>query len=179
MPDDGVRVPPSELPTQPDGPRVQQVDALTAEAFAPAFEQLYARAFLQLHRRDGKRSAMSGASRAVLLHLAHTGPLTVGEAAKHLDRAQSVVSDIVTQLEQKGLLARESDPADRRRTLVWLTPDGRAALDRERSVLSADLVTAAADRLTPAERAVLLETLRRLVGADVPAPAPNPGGDPA
>ncbi|WP_448630678.1 MarR family winged helix-turn-helix transcriptional regulator [Cellulomonas soli] len=140
------------------------------EEFAAAFEHLFARAYLQLHRRDGKRTAMSGASRAVLLHLAHTGPLTVGEAARHLDRAQSVVSDIVTQLETKGLLAREADPANRRRTLVWLTPDGRTALDRERSVLSADLVTTAADRLTPADRTVLLDTLRRLLAADAPTP---------
>ncbi|MGN8244476.1 MarR family winged helix-turn-helix transcriptional regulator [Cellulomonas soli] len=159
----------------PPPPRPETQADLPPEEFAAAFERLYAQAYLQLHRRDGKRNAMSGASRAVLLHLAHTGPLTVGEAAKHLDRAQSVVSDIVTQLESKGLLAREADPADRRRTLVWLTPEGRTALDRERSVLSADLVTAAADRLTPADRAVLLDTLRRLVAAD----DPTPGGEPA
>ena len=53
------------------------------------------------------------------------GPLTIGEAALHLERAQSVVSEIVSHLVQQGLLERESDPADRRRTLVWLTPAGR------------------------------------------------------
>ena len=68
------------------------------------------------------------------------GPLTVGEAAGHLSRAQSVVSDIVSHLERQGLLERESDPADRRRTLVWLTAAGHEALRRDREVLSVDLL---------------------------------------
>ena len=132
------------------------------EAFARAFEAAFQQAYLRFHRRDGKRAQMSGASRAVLLHLAHTGPLTVGEAAKHLDRAQSVVSDIVSQLEAKDLLAREPDPDDRRRTLVWLTPTGFAALDRERQVLSPELLTRAASRLTPDQRTALVATLEAL-----------------
>ena len=65
-------------------------------ADAAAFGRLFEQTYLRFHRRDGKRSALSGASRAVLLHLALSGPLTIGEAARHLDRAQSVVSDIVT-----------------------------------------------------------------------------------
>lgn len=132
------------------------------EAFARAFEAAFQQAYLRFHRRDGKRSQMSGASRAVLLHLAHTGPLTVGEAAKHLDRAQSVVSDIVTQLEAKDLLAREPDPDDRRRTLVWLTPAGFDALDRERQVLSTELVARAAATLSAEDRAALVGTLEAL-----------------
>lgn len=61
----------------------------------------------------------------MLTHLAVSGPLTVGEAAGHLNRAQSVVSEIVDGLERKALLERERDPADRRHTLVWLTPAGQ------------------------------------------------------
>jgi DNA-binding MarR family transcriptional regulator len=130
--------------------------------FARAFEAAFQQAYLRFHRRDGKRSQMSGVSRAVLLHLAHTGPLTVGEAAKHLDRAQSVVSDIVTQLESKDLLTREPDPDDRRRTLVWLTPAGFDALDRERQVLSTELVARAAATLSAEDRAALVGTLEAL-----------------
>jgi hypothetical protein len=92
-----------------------------AERFAGLFRAIY----LTFHRRDGPRNELSGASRAVLQHLAMSGPLTVGEAAVHLDRAQSVVSEIVDGLTRKDLLERERDPGDRRRTLVWLTPAGQ------------------------------------------------------
>ena len=143
--------------------------------FAGAFEEAFQRVYLQFHRRDGKRSQMSAASRSVLAHLSHSGPLTIGEAAAHLDRAQSVVSDIVTQLERKDLLEREPDPADRRRTLVWLTPAGFAALARERQVLSVDLVARAARSLSTDRRAQLLEALRALL--DAPTHKPT-NGDP-
>jgi DNA-binding MarR family transcriptional regulator len=130
---------------------------------AAEFERLFQAAYLAFHRRDGKRSQLSGASRAVLTHLWIAGPLTVGEAAQHLDRAQSVVSDIVTQLERKGLLEREPDPDDRRRTLVWLTPAGAEALRRDGQVLSVERVAAALAALDPAERDQLVRALGRLV----------------
>jgi DNA-binding MarR family transcriptional regulator len=62
---------------------------------------LFPAVHLRLHRRDGNRE-LSGASRAVLMHLAQTGPMTIGECARHLGRAQSVVSEIVDQLERQG-----------------------------------------------------------------------------
>jgi DNA-binding MarR family transcriptional regulator len=131
-------------------------------AFAGMFEQTY----LRFHRRDERRSGLSGTSRAVLLHLAHTGPLTVTEAARHLDRAQSVVSDIVTQLEVKGLLERQADPRDRRRTLVWLTPEGFDHLERDREVLAAPLLDRALRAMTTEDRAALLHGFAALLAAD-------------
>src|ERR1700680_724385 len=97
----------------------ERVQAQQSEA--QRFAELFRAVYLTFHRRDGPRGQLSGASRAVLEHLAMAGPLTVGEAAGHLSRAQSVISDIVSHLERQGLLERESDPADRRRTLIWLT----------------------------------------------------------
>ena len=137
-------------------------------AFADAFERAFQQVYLRFHRRDGRRSQLPNASRAVLMHLAQSGPLTVTEAARHLDRAQSVVSDIVTHLELKGLLERESDPSDRRRTLVWLTPAGMAQLERDAQVLSPELLRAAGARLDPALRERLLADLDAL--ADVAGP---------
>ena len=130
-----------------------------AEQFAELFRAVY----LTFHRRDGPRGQLPGASRAVLEHLALAGPLTVGEAAGHLSRAQSVVSDIVSHLEQQGLLERESDPADRRRTLVWLTPAGHEALRRDREVLSLDRLAAALGRLPGGQAGTLIAGLRALV----------------
>jgi DNA-binding MarR family transcriptional regulator len=133
---------------------------------AAAFGRLFEQSYLRFHRRDQKRGQLSGASRAVLLHLAMAGPLTVGEAARHLDRAQSVVSDIVTQLETKGLLERQADPADRRRTLVWLTPRGARRLEDDRDVLGRELVERAMREMPATERASLLAGLRALLAAD-------------
>src|SRR5262249_48358548 len=121
--------------------------------------------YLQFHRRDGKRRELSGPSRAVLLHLANTGPLTVGECAKHFDRAQSVVSEIVEHLEADGLLARVRDEKDRRRTLVWLTDAGRARLTEEQEVLSKSALERAFARMTARERTLLLTGTRALLRA--------------
>ncbi|MEU4195096.1 MarR family winged helix-turn-helix transcriptional regulator [Kribbella sp. NPDC026611] len=142
----------------------------TAEQDARGFAELFREAYLRFHRRDGKRAELSGASRAVLLHLSQAGPMTVGELALHLERAQSVVSEIVSQLEGKGVLEREPDPQDRRRTLVWLTPEGFAVLRADREVLSIDALAEAFGGLTAAERAGLLTTLSQLVRSNGATP---------
>ena len=141
------------------------------------FDSLFQGVYLAFHRRDGKRSELSGASRAVLNHLALAGPVTVGEAAEHLDRAQSVVSDIVSQLERKGLLERESDPEDRRRTLVWLTPDGFDRLALDRRVLSTALLAPALSSLDAERREGLLGGLRALLAQPAPPGRTPPEND--
>jgi DNA-binding MarR family transcriptional regulator len=113
----------------------------------------------------------------MLQHLSLTGPLTVGEAAQHLDRAQSVVSEIADALEAKALIERVRDPRDRRRTLVWLTDAGLALLARDREVLSRALLERAMQRMTAAERAALLTGMRALLRADDQAPSPAPAHD--
>jgi DNA-binding MarR family transcriptional regulator len=103
---------------------------------ARQFGELFPGVYLRFHRRDGKRHELPGASRAVLHHLTLTGPLTIGEMAKHLSRAQSVVSEIVDHLERDGLLERMRDPKDRRRTLLALLASG-ASCSRSKSASSA------------------------------------------
>jgi DNA-binding MarR family transcriptional regulator len=133
---------------------------------ARQFGQLFPAVYLRFHRRDGKQRALPGASRAVLHHLTLTGPLTVGEMAKHLDRAQSVVSEIVDHLEGDGLLERMRDPSDKRRTLVWLSNRGLAHIERECEVLSSELLARAMARMDPADRLALLRGMRALLAAD-------------
>jgi len=129
------------------------------------FCSVYPRVYLAFHRRDGRRSELTNASRAVLTHLIGSGPITIGEAALHLDRAQSVVSEIVNQLQGHGLVAREPDPADRRRTLVWLTDTGLARLRDDSDVLDRTLVEQAMQRLDDTTRRGLVEGLSALVAA--------------
>jgi DNA-binding MarR family transcriptional regulator len=130
------------------------------------FEAGFQQAYLRFHRRDGKRAEVSSASRGLMTHLGLSGPLTVGELSAHLDRAQSVVSELVSRLVGKGLLARERDPDNGRRTLVWLTDEGMAFLQRDRQVLSVELLEATMRRMAPADRDALLRGLRALVAAD-------------
>jgi hypothetical protein len=114
-------------------------ERIQAERFADLFRGVY----LTFHRRDGPRSQLANASRAVLEHLAMAGPLTIGE----------------------------TDPADRRRTLIWLTPDGHDALRRDREVLAVDLLAPAMARMPPADADALITGLRALIDHAVP-----PGG---
>jgi DNA-binding MarR family transcriptional regulator len=130
-----------------------------AERFAELFRAVY----LTFHRRDRPRSELPGASRAVLEHLALAGPLTIGEAAVHMHRAQSVISEIVNHLERDGLLQRESDPGDRRRTLIWLTAGGHDALRRDREVLDLDLLARSMARLPPGQGDGLNTAMRGLI----------------
>src|SRR4051794_16574804 len=102
---------------------------------AAAYAELFPAVYLRFHRRDDRRSDLSAASRAVLQHLAQSGPLTVSEMARHLDRAQSVVSELVDGLERRGWLERVRDGRDRRRTLVWLSDAGSELVARDRDVL--------------------------------------------
>lgn len=129
------------------------------------YAELFPAVYLRFHRRDGKRRALPAASRAVLQHLTLTGPVRIGELAPHLDRAQSVVSDIVSHLERDGLVERQRDPADARRTLVWLSPTGLARVDQEREVLSSDLLARAMARMSADDLASLLRGTQALVAA--------------
>ncbi len=141
-------------------------EAGDAQRAAAALGELFPAVYLKLHRRDAAGTPqVSGASRGVMLHLASAGPLTIGELAQHLSRAQSVISEIVDHLERDGLLERLRDPRDRRRVLVWLGEVGVEALEREREVLSRELVQAAMTAMTSAERAALLGGMRALVRA--------------
>ena len=130
-----------------------------------AFAELFGAVFLHFHRRGPKRSLLTPQSWAVLQHLEMTGPLTVTEAALHMDRAQSVMSEIIDGLEKKGLLARMRDTRDRRRVLVWLTDVGRTAMATQRQVLCAERLERAFARLRDEQRTSLLAGLEALIAA--------------
>jgi DNA-binding MarR family transcriptional regulator len=132
---------------------------------ADEFCEAFPATFLAFHRRDGRRGELTNASRAVLQHLVQSGPVSIGEAARHLGRAQSVVSEIVSQLEGHGLLERETDPDNRRRTLVWLTETGFARLRADADVLDRRLVATAMERLDETTQRGLIEGLHALVAA--------------
>jgi DNA-binding MarR family transcriptional regulator len=127
------------------------------------FSSLFGEIFALFHRRVPKRAGLTPESWAVLEHLRLAGPLTVTEASRHMDRAQSVMSEIVDRLEGKGLLRRLRDERDRRRVLVWLTPAGQEQLATDAQVLDEARLERALARMSEAERAQLLSSIERLL----------------
>jgi DNA-binding MarR family transcriptional regulator len=164
MPSDRLRV--SGPPGGRARPRSGERGELEPAAAAAAVAELFPAIYLRLHRRRKKRGLRAdGAMLAVMGHLSMAGPLTVTEAARHMDRAQSVMSELVDRLVAHGLVERMPDARDRRRVLVWLTDAGEEALRAEREVLSRGLLTAALERMARADRRALLHGMRALVAA--------------
>ncbi|WP_369069582.1 MarR family winged helix-turn-helix transcriptional regulator [Kineococcus terrestris] len=97
----------------------------------------------------------------------------MGELAERLRVAPRSVTDLVDPLEERGLLRREQDPANRRVALVRLTDEGRRvhAELHERARASA---ATAFEVLDEAERAQLLALLRRVTTALDTAGDPAP-----
>lgn len=133
-----------------------------ADRFALTFQDVYLHG---VRRVRDRRERLTPETTAFLLHLAEAGPMTLTELSRHLDRAPSTLSEMVDHLADKALVRREPDPADARRALIWLTPDGRDGLAEEMRVLDVARLERAAARLSPERRAVLAETLAELVHA--------------
>lgn len=119
---------------------------------------------------DGPRGAAGPIGRSVarvrLLEVLAEArvPLSIGAIAERLHVDQPRASRIVQAAVHLGLTRREPDPADARRTLVALTDEGRAALERARGA-RAGAVEQALAGFTPAEREQLAALLSRLAEA--------------
>ncbi|HEY4023370.1 MAG TPA: MarR family transcriptional regulator [Pseudonocardiaceae bacterium] len=57
--------------------------------------------------------------------LARHGPARLRELSEHLHIAARSATEVVDALQERGLVQRRPDPADRRATLVVLTPKGQ------------------------------------------------------
>lgn len=101
-------------------------------------------------------------SRALNVLMRH-GVLRLSELSDHLHIAPRSTTEVVDDLQQRGLVERRPDPADRRATLVALTGAGAEA---GRAI--AEARQAEAERffgaLSPADRADLGRILRTLAG---------------
>jgi len=89
-------------------------------------------------------------------------PLPMRELAQRLCCDASNVTGIVDRLEERGLVERRVVPADRRVKHLVLTEAGRALRARHRDGLTVDLPLL--DALSPEERRLLADLLRRSVG---------------
>jgi len=104
---------------------------------------------------------------AVLAVLDEGSRETQGAIADALayDRGQLV--GLLDELEERGLVERQRDPADRRRQSVRITPVGKRALEKLRALarrLEDDFLAG----LDESERAMLHDVLRHLAGQHLP-----------
>jgi DNA-binding MarR family transcriptional regulator len=119
---------------------------------------------LEPHDHAGIRASLSEV--LALGALVETGTLSQQELAVQLGLEKSTVSRLAAGLEERGWLARERDPENRRYYRLRLTPEGRAVAERIGADLRArhrELLAA----LTDEERAALtlgLTALARVLG---------------
>lgn len=118
----------------------------------------------RLRRRPGKLVPNHG-DFDVLRALRRTGPphaMTPTELRRAMLVSPAGMSGRLKRLEQEGWIVRTASPLDGRSTLVRLTPQGLADLDRDLEdhyAFEADLLRA----LDPAERDAVASALRRLL----------------
>jgi DNA-binding MarR family transcriptional regulator len=118
---------------------------------------------LDLHDRRVAVAEATGMSymRSKALRRLTGGAMPMRELGAALLTDAPYITVIVDDLEQRGLVQRQANPADRRSKLVSITPAGRAAARLADEIQSAPPAPLAA--LGEAELTALERTLRRLV----------------
>jgi DNA-binding MarR family transcriptional regulator len=131
-------------------------------AMSLAFEEL-----LRLFRRLSPATGLSLTAAATLSNLERRGPARLTDLATQQGVSQPAMTQLVTRLQDAGLVVRAPDPDDGRVVLVHVTDAGRAELVDRREVRTSRL-GALLDQLPADERAALyaalpaIESLTRL-----------------
>ena len=90
------------------------------------------------------------------------GPISQHELGEQLGIDRTTIVELIDDLEAKGVVVRQRNPADRRSYSLLLTPKGRTVQKRASTAFDA-----AADEffapLEPGERRVLGDMMRRLI----------------
>lgn len=105
------------------------------------------------------------ASWALLGYLDRYGPMRVSDVATCQGVDVSSVTPRLQALEREGLITRETDPADRRASVISLDSAGRAALERvhaARCAILADAVTGLEESQVANASALLTRIAARL-----------------
>jgi DNA-binding MarR family transcriptional regulator len=144
------------------------LDALAA-ALTTDLERIFG-----LFRSLSPASGLSMTAAATLASIERLGPQRLTVLAAREGVTQPAMTQLISRLEESGLVHREASPEDGRVVLVVITDEGRAVLARRRSVRS-DRMAAIITQLDPEHRAALAIALPAL---DALASVPRPD-DPA
>jgi DNA-binding MarR family transcriptional regulator len=125
-----------------------------------ALRHAYQRALANLTERIS-RFDLSPLGFSVLVRLHDSGPWTQNSLGRSIFMEPANIAALVGRLEDRGLVAREPDPNDRRAIRVSITPAGVELLAVARG--EADAANAhTLSVLAPAERTQLMALLRKL-----------------
>jgi DNA-binding MarR family transcriptional regulator len=115
-----------------------------------------ARRLAQLAETAGAAASISAPEMDVLQEVFDLGPMDVGDLRARLAAPKQSLARNLNQLEARGFVTRQTDPADRRRRLVTLTPAGLTfatdATERRRAALRQAFLSAGPDAVTGARR---------------------------
>jgi DNA-binding MarR family transcriptional regulator len=130
--------------------------------------------FSSFYIRLGDVSRLSFTTLSVLHTLSERSPRRLGDLTSTEQVTQPAVTQIVTRLEQDGLVERRPDPSDGRAVLVHITPAGDAVMATRRANRMARIAPLLA-QLTGPQRAALaaaLPVLHRIaeLGEDAAGP---------
>lgn len=95
---------------------------------------------------------------SLLAHLFFDGPMGVTELATRLRVVPATASLMVGELSRRGIVTRQEDGADRRRTIVGIAEEHRASVDGWLAV-GREAWRRALEPLTPAQRRTFVATL--------------------
>lgn len=105
----------------------------------------------RLRQTQAVEGDLSSPETSALARLDRTGPTTAAELARLERISPQSMGATVAALEDRGLVGRAPDPADGRQSILSLTADGRALLQRRRSARSEHLSTALESGFTRTE----------------------------
>jgi DNA-binding MarR family transcriptional regulator len=144
----------------PDPPSPEEV------TLAEVFWSVARRLRHQSRRTVSPFGVTPGQARA-LGELARHGDLRPGTLSERLRITPRSGTEVVDDLEERGLVRRSPDPGDRRATLVALTPEGSRVAAELRAAQRAE-AEAFFGALSPTDRDALRRILTTLRGADEP-----------
>jgi len=86
-------------------------------------------------QRELSEIAISQAEAHVLSQLSARGPCSIADVHRSFGHRRSTLTSILDRLEDRGLIAREIHPGDRRSYLLRLTREGRTLAGKARRTL--------------------------------------------
>jgi DNA-binding MarR family transcriptional regulator len=124
--------------------------------------QLFPRVARGMRRHQDRAApctpAPLGPRHVAALEQLRAGPITVSTLATRLDLNLSTVSGVLADLDRAGFVDRQADTADRRRTIVQITPAKTTEIEAWLDGAAAPLARVL-DKLAPGERTAFLKAM--------------------